>query len=66
MKVGVVSVTVEQHTEGRLQDSQAMLDLEVAVRNAMSRFGDFLREGRTEIVFRRDERCGQHLIIADP
>ena len=25
-KVGVVSVTVKQHTEGRLQDSQSMLD----------------------------------------
>ena len=26
LKVGVVSVTVKQHTEGRLQDSQSMLD----------------------------------------
>ena len=28
LKVGVVSVTVKQHTEGRLQDSQSMLDFE--------------------------------------
>ena len=27
LKVGVVSVTVNQHTEGRLHDSQSMLDL---------------------------------------
>ena len=27
LKVGVVSVTVRRHTEGRLQDSQSMLDL---------------------------------------
>ena len=27
LKVGVVSVTVKQHTEDRLQDSQSMLDL---------------------------------------
>ena len=27
LKIGVVSVTVEQHTEDRLQDSQSMLDL---------------------------------------
>ena len=27
LKVGVVSVTVNQHTEGRLQHSQSMLDL---------------------------------------
>ena len=26
LKVGVVSVTVKQHTEGRLQDRQSMLD----------------------------------------
>ena len=27
LKVGVVSVTVKQHTEDRLQDSQSLLDL---------------------------------------
>ena len=27
LKVGVVSVTVKQHTEDRLQDSRSMLDL---------------------------------------
>ena len=27
LKVGVVSVAVKQHTEGRLQHSQSMLDL---------------------------------------
>ena len=35
MKVGVVSVTVEQHTEGRLQDSPSMLDLEMAACNVV-------------------------------
>ena len=35
MKVGVVSVTVEQHTEGRLQDSQWKLDLEKAACNVV-------------------------------
>ena len=36
MKVGVVSVMVEQHTEGRQQDSQSMLNLEMAVYNVVS------------------------------
>ena len=36
MKVGVVSVTVEQHTEGRLQVSQSMFNLEIAVYNVVS------------------------------
>ena len=36
MKVGVVSLTVDQHTEGRLQVSQSMLDLEMAVYNVVS------------------------------
>ena len=36
MKVGVASVTVEQHTEGQLQVSQSMLDLEMAVYNVVS------------------------------
>ena len=37
MKVGVVSVTVEQHAEGRLQDSQSMLDFdEMAVCSVVS------------------------------
>ena len=31
MEVGVASVTVEQHTEGRLQDSQVKLDFEEMV-----------------------------------
>ena len=35
-KVGVVSVKVEQHTEGRLQVSQSMLNLEMAVYNVVS------------------------------
>ena len=35
MKVGVVSVTVEQHTEG-LQDCQSMLDLDMVGCNAVS------------------------------
>ena len=38
MKVGVVSVTVEQHTEGRLQVSQSMLNLEMAAYNEYKRF----------------------------
>ena len=29
LKVGVVSVTVKQHSEDRLQDSQSMLDLQM-------------------------------------
>ena len=36
MKVGVVSVTVEQHTESRLQVSQSMLNFEMAVYNVVS------------------------------
>ena len=36
MKVGVVSVTVGQHTEGRLQVSQPMLNLEMALYNVVS------------------------------
>ena len=36
MKVGVVSVTVEQDTEGRLQDSQSTLNLEMALYNVVS------------------------------
>ena len=35
-KVGVVSVTMEELTEGRLQDSQPMLNLETAVHNVVS------------------------------
>ena len=36
MKVGVLSVTVEQHTEGRLQESQSMLDPEMVVCSVVS------------------------------
>ena len=31
MKVGAVPATVEEHAEGRLQDSQSMLNLEIAM-----------------------------------
>ena len=36
LKVDVVSVTVEQHTEGRLQDSQSLLDLNVTMPSNVS------------------------------
>ena len=36
MNVGIVSVTVEQHTEGRLQDNQSMLNLDMAVFHVVS------------------------------
>ena len=36
LKVGVVSVTVKQHTEDRLQDSQSTLDIEVVKCNVVS------------------------------
>ena len=47
MKGGVVSVTVEQHTECRLHGRG---------------LGEFLRETRNEIVFKQDESSGRHLI----
>ena len=58
MKVGVVSVTVEQHTEGRVQRGVSTF--------TCRGLGGLFREGRIEIVFRRDEGCGQHLITAIP
>ena len=35
-KVGVVSVTVKQHTEDRLRDNQSMLDLEMVKCDVLS------------------------------
>ena len=60
VKVGVVSVTMEQHTEGRLKDSQPMVDLEMVVSNVVvstitcRRLGECLHEGLMAIVFRQD------------
>ena len=60
LKVGVVSVTVEQHTEGRLQDGQSILDLEMVRCNVVSAHSRtmpwnvfFVKDA-----FRQDERCG--------
>ena len=70
MKVGVVSTAVEQHTEGRLHDSQSDVGtLNGRVQRGASTFtrrslAMFLREGRIEIVFRQDESCGQNLNTA--
>ena len=50
MIVGLVSVTVDQHTESRLQVSQSMLNFEMAVYNVVS-LGELLRDERMEIVF---------------
>ena len=68
LKVGVVSVTVEQNTEGRPHDNQSMFD-RGRVQRGVSTFTcrslrEFLREGRSEIVFRQDQSCGQNLITA--
>ena len=55
---------MEQHTEGRLHDSQAMLDLETVVCKVVvsaftcRRHGEYLPEGRIEIVSRQNESCG--------
>ena len=56
------SVTVEQHTDGRLQDSQSMWDLEMVtcnVQSALSR-DDALKCFSLKGASRQDESCGQH------
>ena len=64
MKVGDVSVTVEQHTEGRLQVSQSMLNFEMAVYNVVS-VNPRVEAWRVLARWTHGNRL-QHLIVAVP
>ena len=69
MKVGVVSVTVEQHTEGQLQDSESTLNVEMALyQNGViqSTCRGLKSPSVKDALKSSSEGCGQHLIIAVP
>ena len=62
MKVGVVSVTMEQHVEGRLQVSRSMLDLEMAAYNVVSANPPRAESGRWEVHALRGDATNSNIL----
>lgn len=65
MKVGDVSITVKQHTEGRLADSRSMLDLSVDGLDGVDSVGGWLGVDGSEAAGEAPAECGGAVFLAE-